>query len=65
MKVIVRDMIEKTLTTKKFIFPINFVLIFFLDEILTNFVMKKICRKLLLIFLQNILYKTLFTKKKL
>jgi len=56
MKVIVRDMIEKTLTTKKFIFPINFVLIFFLDEILTNFVMKKICRKLLLIFLQNILY---------
>ena len=45
---------------KKLIFPANFVSIFFLQEILINFVMKKNCRKLLPIFLQNILYKKLF-----
>ena len=45
---------------KKLIFPANFVLIFFLHEILINFVIKKNCRKLLPIFLQNILYKKLF-----
>jgi len=44
---------------KKLIFPVNFVLKIFSQEILTSFVVKKNCKKLLSIFLQNILYKTL------
>jgi len=46
---------------KKFIFLANFVWKIFSYELFANFVVKKkICRKLLPIFLQNILYKTLF-----